>query len=285
MANEVKKSDLVPRLLVAAVGIPILLAAAIRGPNWILWAIVAGAGMIGAHEILSMTLKSDLRTGGWWGFAGIGGIFVSIYWFDERLLTVTIILLTLLGVLFTETFSKRPMDEALKRVQAIMMSFVYTTILFGGYILLFRHVPQTQNWESQAGWFLFPMFVIWAGDTGAYFAGKFWGKNKLAPSVSPAKSWEGAAGGVVWSLGFGYVAWALFLQGEMTALQVPIYAIPAAILGQMGDLAESMIKRGTGYKDSGSLLPGHGGMLDRVDALIVASPYMLLVRELLQLIG
>jgi phosphatidate cytidylyltransferase len=283
--DEKKKSDLIPRLIVAVIGIPVLLTAAIKGPNWGLWVVVGGAGMIGAHEMLSMSLRDGFKLGGWLTFAGISLTLTAMYWSDSALLCVGLVFTTLLASLLTETFADREMDAALSRVQAMMMSFVYVCAFFGGYLLLFRHSPQTANWEQQAGWFLFPMFIIWAGDTGAYFAGKQWGRHKLAPTVSPAKSWEGAAGGIAASIVSGYAAWALFMQGYMNPAVVPLYVIPAAILGQLGDLAESMIKRGNGVKDSGTILYGHGGMLDRVDALVVAAPYILFLREILDTLG
>ncbi len=134
----------------------------------------------------------------------------------------------------------------------------------------------------QAGWLLLPMFVIWAGDTGAYFAGRAFGRHKLAPRLSPKKTWEGAVGGACASVLGGWAAASLFFDG-IPFWQVVVIALPAAVLGQVGDLSESLIKRSTGVKDSGRIIYGHGGVLDRVDGLIFAAPYFAIARHLLRL--
>ncbi|HMF74353.1 MAG TPA: phosphatidate cytidylyltransferase [Bryobacteraceae bacterium] len=118
---------------------------------------------------------------------------------------------------------------------------------------------------------LFALAINWAGDTAAYYAGRRFGKHKLAPIVSPGKSWEGAAASVAGSVLFGVVYLEYFFKG-LSWWQIVILAVAGNIAGQFGDLAESAIKRGAGLKDSGSLLPGHGGMLDRVDSSLFTLP-------------
>jgi phosphatidate cytidylyltransferase len=111
----------------------------------------------------------------------------------------------------------------------------------------------------------------WAGDIGAYYVGRTFGRHKLAPRVSPGKSWEGAVASVVFSvlIGGAYIVWAL---PAVPLWKVLSLTAAADMAGQIGDLAESTIKRGAQVKDSGSLLPGHGGMLDRVDSTLFALP-------------
>jgi phosphatidate cytidylyltransferase len=121
-------------------------------------------------------------------------------------------------------------------------------------------------------WLTFGLAVNWIGDTGAYYFGRNFGKHKMAPIVSPGKSWEGAAASVVVS-----VLFAAFLLPRFVPISIPtaiVIAIAANIAGQLGDLAESAIKRGAGVKDSGNLLPGHGGMLDRVDSQLFSLPVL-----------
>ena len=116
---------------------------------------------------------------------------------------------------------------------------------------------------------LFTLAIVWAGDTLAYFVGKFLGRAKMAPALSPKKTWEGAAGNMLGSLIVGYC----FARGlHYDAMSWLATAALANIAGQVGDLVESAYKRGAGAKDSGALLPGHGGMLDRIDSLILAAP-------------
>jgi phosphatidate cytidylyltransferase len=119
------------------------------------------------------------------------------------------------------------------------------------------------------------LLLAWIGDTGAYFAGRFLGKSKLYPAVSPKKTWAGAIGGLAGSFAATAVMKVLRLE-ELSWLDVALIAIPGGVLGQLGDLVESLVKRSVGVKDSGALLPGHGGMLDRIDAVLFIAPYVYL---------
>jgi phosphatidate cytidylyltransferase len=114
---------------------------------------------------------------------------------------------------------------------------------------------------------------VWPGDSLAYFAGRAFGKHKLAARVSPKKTWEGAAGGLVGSIAGTFIAQALFMP-DLSALACVVIGAGAAIVEQIGDLCESLFKRSFGVKDSGALLPGHGGMLDRVDGLLFAGVWV-----------
>jgi len=122
-------------------------------------------------------------------------------------------------------------------------------------------------------WLIFYMLLlVWVADTGAYFAGKAWGKRKLAPNVSPGKSWAGAWGGIVAVLFLAVIS--CFMMGLSTVMtaQFILVTIITAAVSIMGDLTESMFKRQRGIKDSSNLLPGHGGVLDRIDSLVAAIP-------------
>ena len=131
-------------------------------------------------------------------------------------------------------------------------------------------------------WLLFGLMVNWVGDTGAYYVGRRWGRHKMAPIASPGKSWEGSFASVVVSTVFGL----LFLPRMIPGVSLPFAALIAVLAnaaGQLGDLAESAIKRGAGIKDSGSILPGHGGMLDRLDSTLFTLPVLWAVIGLLHL--
>jgi phosphatidate cytidylyltransferase len=120
---------------------------------------------------------------------------------------------------------------------------------------------------------MFGLLVNWVGDTGAFYVGRKFGRHKLAPSISPGKSWEGAAASVVTGVAFGMVYLPLTIKGT-SLFAAGLLALAANVAGQVGDLAESAIKRGAGVKDSGTLLPGHGGVLDRVDSTLFALPVL-----------
>lgn len=119
------------------------------------------------------------------------------------------------------------------------------------------------------------ILLVWAADTFAYVAGRSFGKHKLAPSVSPKKTWEGSAGGAIGALAVAIVL-KLTLLDFVDWIHILVFAMICGIVSQLGDLAESKMKRSVGAKDSGTILPGHGGLLDRFDAMILASPLVYL---------
>jgi phosphatidate cytidylyltransferase len=130
-------------------------------------------------------------------------------------------------------------------------------------------------------WVALAIAVTFGNDTGAYFAGRAFGKHKLAPAISPGKTVEGAVGGLVASVLIAFATRALFMP-ELTLRDCVMIAVPAAIVGPAGDLVESLLKRAAGAKDSGRLLPGHGGILDRIDALLFVGAYVCLYAQLLR---
>ncbi|HET9155968.1 MAG TPA: phosphatidate cytidylyltransferase [Myxococcaceae bacterium] len=159
---------------------------------------------------------------------------------------------------------------------------VVTGCLYGGLglgpIAALRVGPEGLQWVISA------LVITWANDTCAYFAGRLFGRHKLHPAVSPNKTWEGFAGGVVGSVGGMFIArWVAF--PALTTVDCVALGLLGAVLGPLGDLCESLLKRAHGVKDSGTLIPGHGGLLDRVDALLFNAPavylYVVAVRGLL----
>jgi phosphatidate cytidylyltransferase len=156
-------------------------------------------------------------------------------------------------------------------------------------------LPPLSEQENGPSLLLFLFLVVWAGDIAALYVGRAWGRRKLAPSISPGKTWEGSVASVVGSvaIGLALVLLAAALSRRNGGLSI-LLSFPGSIMGwvalavllnvaaQVGDLVESALKRGAGVKDSGALLPGHGGMLDRIDALLVAAPvlwYALLLQQ------
>ncbi len=134
--------------------------------------------------------------------------------------------------------------------------------------------------QENAHWLFFAVALNWAGDVSAFYVGRSFGRHKLAPIISPAKSWEGAAASALASVLFGvlYLGWAL---PEVPIAQRMLASLAGNVAGQVGDLAESALKRGAGVKDSGRMLPGHGGWLDRLDSTLFSMPVVAAVRSLL----
>jgi len=269
-----KPNDLAARVVVAVIAVPILLGLAFFAPNWSLWLLVTAAAAIGLHEFLTMSLHRDLGPEGWWSIAMLAGTFSSGYWLGVGAETWMCVAAAVIGVWIISLRHGERAAELGPRLGAIFAGWMYVGVLFGGLLALVSVDDRTSVAPFQAGWLIFPMAVIWAGDTGAYFAGRAFGKHKLAPRISPAKTREGAVGGLVASTISALCAYALLpLPPQMEVWHVVLIALPGAVLGQLGDLCESLLKRAYGAKDSGTILYGHGGMLDRVDALIFAAPY------------
>jgi phosphatidate cytidylyltransferase len=138
-----------------------------------------------------------------------------------------------------------------------------------GHLLLLRGLDDVLGFKLA----VLTMALIWIGDTGAYFVGMALGKRPLAPKISPKKSMEGLAGGALFTLAAAFLI-ARFWIWELSAWQALAIGLGVVIFGTLGDLFESLIKRDAGVKDSGSLLPGHGGVLDRFDSMMFALPFV-----------
>lgn len=175
-------------------------------------------------------------------------------------------LLTLLVLLFALHFLFRFRDIRLAAGETALLcfGFLYVPLLLGHLILL-RFAPHGVQW------IFFMLVIVMMGDSAAYYVGSAWGKRKLYPEVSPKKSVEGALGGVAGSLVGAFGFRALWFP-ELAAVDCLVVTLLAAPLGQLGDLFESLLKRSCGVKDSGVIVPGHGGILDRLDSILFAAP-------------
>lgn len=170
-------------------------------------------------------------------------------------------LLASVGVGTLVLLAKTPLPEVFPALGAFAFGVPYFALPIASLYRVHRLGP----------WWLFLLLaIVWLGDTAAYYVGSKLGRHKLAPTVSPNKTWEGAVAGFATGL-VATVLWSLWHEGEVVGRLLLVGAATAAA-AQVGDLVESLIKRGAGLKDSGDLLPGHGGMLDRMDALLFASP-------------
>ena len=177
------------------------------------------------------------------------------------LLALTLSIITF-GLVFLFTF--RDIKAVAGEVALLFMGFLYVPLLLG-HLLLLRGLPMGVQWL-----FLLSLIVM-AGDTGAYYVGCNFGRKKLYPAVSPNKSVEGALGGLAGSIIGAFVAKASFFS-SLTVGDCLATALLLGTLGQLGDLFESLLKRSFGVKDSGAILPGHGGVLDRLDSILFAAP-------------
>lgn len=164
-------------------------------------------------------------------------------------------------------------DTQWTKIHKLLHGILGLALLFVSmHSLLFLHLH-----FSNGGWLLlYAMSIVWLADIGAYFSGKNFGKNKLAPSISPSKTLEGVAGGLILNVFWSYLVFNYFFQWGMALDEFMLISVLTSLLSVAGDLYESVLKRQAGMKDSGKLLPGHGGLLDRLDGVIAAAPVFVL---------
>ena len=224
--------------------------------------------ILGVWEFYTLAEKGPNKPQKVWGtiigaFIFITNALVCFGYADFKLLVINIPLLFSIFIIELYTKSANPF----RNIAFTILGIIYVAIPFSllNYLVVFTGAF---NYEILFGFF----FILWSCDTGAYLAGSAFGKNKLFPRVSPGKSWEGSAGGAIASYGVAFI-----ISGWYTSISWADWMVIATILiviGTLGDLVESLFKRSKNVKDSGTLLPGHGGILDRFDSLIMAAPFV-----------
>jgi phosphatidate cytidylyltransferase len=188
-----------------------------------------------------------------------------------------------LGALAVEVFTAEDMQKSLASVSATVSGVIYIALLLG-FLIALRMTPDdfTAPATPKLAAKLLTMFfaMVMMTDTGAYYTGRSIGRHKLAPRVSPGKTIEGSIGGFISAALAGLASKYIFFP-EIPALHAVLLGAVVGVLGQIGDLAESLLKRGSQVKDSGSIFPGHGGMLDRVDSILFCAPLIYYYSRLL----
>jgi phosphatidate cytidylyltransferase len=207
------------------------------------------------------------------GFGATTLVLASFQW-PGSLSGHTLALVIVIGALMHRLFARRSVTHGLMDPAIIVFGPLYIGLCLG-HLLLVRAMPDGE-------FLIFGLFLVtWAADTGAYYAGTSLGRHKLAPAISPNKTVEGFAGGLAAAILSAFLAQAWFLP-SLTGADCVALGFLLTIAGLLGDLAESAMKRGAGVKDSGSLIPGHGGILDRLDSLLFTAPafyyYVFLVK-------
>jgi phosphatidate cytidylyltransferase len=257
------------REIVAVAAIPVLAATIIFLPPWVFLGVLGAAVTIACDELLGMARGAGFAVGRWLPLALVATLQALAWWIGPPGLTVGAI--AVLIVLPTARLThRRAPDGSLGGMAAEAFSVLYlgmTTACFG-WLRIWPEEP------TGTKLMLFYLACIWLGDSGAYYVGKNFGSHKMSPRISPNKTLEGLAGGVLTTFLAGAVmAWVLGLEFA----PIHIFAIAAllAVAAPLGDLVESLFKRDSGVKDSSTLLPGHGGFLDRTDSLIYPAPIVL----------
>ncbi len=268
------------RLLTAAIALPIIIASIIL-PLWLpqaIWLFVALAGFAlaaGMFEFYSLTKKIELKADAGVGYLGAAGLFTGFV-FDAptrapEMIIATLVLFVVL-VLITQTFRfQKDFSKMLIGIGVTMLGVIYIAFL-GGFLVATR-----VGFENGAGLSThllgYFFLVIFGSDAGAYFAGRALGTHKLAPGISPGKTVEGLIGGLAAAAAFAALATFWFFRELPYQWSIPLAVVLAAV-GVLGDLCESAMKRGSKTKDAASILPGHGGLLDRLDSLLFGAPIL-----------
>lgn len=257
------KSNLAIRLLTAAIGGPLILALLYFGPplGWL--ALLLATCAVGAFELFSMTHPNDRASQ--LACTALTLVVVGVFWsfsLDAKVLLTLIVALPLAAMMLT-LVRLGDLQTAALRMAAATFGPLYLGAGLGALALLRRDAG-----SDGPGFIVLALMLSWLSDTGAYFAGRFLGKHKLYEAVSPKKTVEGAVGGLAGAIVGALLAHYAYLR-SLPLLDAIALAIVGGALGQAGDLGESLLKRSVGVKDSGGIVPGHGGILDRIDALIV----------------
>lgn len=243
------------RVLTALLLIPFFLYVVLWAPQWAFLITVAAVAVLCFYEYSNLTALHGIAKPGLVGYgAGLLILFVPGR-YDALLILVGVVAMSM-------ALRAREMQQALPDAAALLLGVVY---VFGS----LRCAIELRSISPY--WLFFALSLNWAGDIAALYVGRMIGRHKLAPEVSPGKSWEGAIASTAASVIYGAVYFSLLLKTAPLATALGLTVI-ANIAGQFGDLCESSMKRGAGVKDSGTLLPGHGGWLDRVDSSLFALP-------------
>ncbi len=252
-------SNWLSRIVVAIIGLPVVLGAVYLGGWWV-FALALVAALIGLHEywLLARPL-APLAPAGYVGavLALVGAELGGIVWAVGGLFTT-----------FLLAFVLKAISEARAAATIAISGTLMGAVWVGGglsFLILIRELPDHGRLAA-----ITVLLAVWAGDTFAYLGGRLLGRHKMAPSTSPGKTWEGFVVGTAATIFVVFVA--LYNQHFLTIGESIALGVVVAIAAPIGDLFESLLKRDMAVKDTGTLLGGHGGILDRVDALLFAAP-------------
>ncbi|MDD3643681.1 MAG: phosphatidate cytidylyltransferase, partial [Candidatus Krumholzibacteria bacterium] len=277
-----RDGSLAKRLLASAVFLPCLIVIA-RFGSWYYFALIELVIVIGLVEYYSIMSTRGLRPHRLLGMAA-GALLPAALFLRGGMWAPVLITAFLLAVMTAELI-RGEREHALGRIAATVFGVMYVSWL-GSHLALVRELPRETGLEYAAG---FPLVIAvftmtWCYDTGAYAAGTLFGRRRLFPSISPGKTVEGAAGGVIFSIA-GILVAREIVEMPFTGAQAAALAVAASVTGQVGDLVESLMKRDAGIKDSSRAIPGHGGVLDRFDSLLFTAPVLYYLMRFLVLRG
>jgi len=249
--------------------IPVVIILVLGTSQFWMSVIISVVAFIGARELLAMVSKrqgrGDAVEGGWrfLGALPAAAMPLVVYLGGGGSLLPYMTLFVFVCIALRLRFG-RDLTDSLNWLLGVLLGVVYLAVPLTAFVGI-------KGFERGGYWILFVLVIVWANDTFAYYTGRIFGTNKLSPVISPNKTYEGAIGGLVGGVVVAFL-YNHFLSMGLGLFELIIVAIVLGIIGITGDLAESLIKRATGVKDSGNLIPGHGGVMDRIDSLIFTVP-------------
>lgn len=266
------------RIITAVILLPFLIASILVPRLQPLFVVLAAAAMtLGLYEFYLLAGKQGIKADAGAGYLAAVALFIIFYFatpnptqdrLDVQSLILVLLVLTI-GTLVAATLRGAPFEKMISSAGATILGVLYVVLLGGHLVAIRTGFPQKLSAHLLSFFFL----VLMGSDVGAYYVGRAIGKHKLAPKISPGKTWEGVAGGVVAALALATVAHFWFFRELPLKWALPLAAVMIA-LGILGDLTESALKRGAGAKDAAKILPGHGGALDRLDSLLFNAPLL-----------
>lgn len=256
--------------IITALALAIVFAGAIMFADhrWVV-VLFAVALFVAGYELVTLTLKPGVNLG-----LAIAIVFAVLFWLSNdfsgvrvnyyQSLTGLFLWIAIFGYLLCYRFSGQWSLSV--RILQFFLGISLLWICAHGLVFIHQHF-------GRGGWILlYLLTLVWVADIGAYFSGRKFGKRKLAPDISPGKTWEGVAGGIILNLGWMLIVFQISNGWNVTLWQFLIVGLATSIVSIVGDLYVSILKREALVKDSGKLLPGHGGVLDRIDSVIAATP-------------
>jgi phosphatidate cytidylyltransferase len=244
------------RLLTALALIPAITYVVLWANYWVFLGVLTVVALLCYHEYTGIAEGYGFGRLSLFGYAA--GVLLLVWQAEAWPLITVIALVALAAAMRADNLAK-----TLPRAALLLMGVIY---VFGCWKTA---LALRENYSRH--WLMYGLLLNWAGDTGAYYIGRAFGKHRMAPRISPMKSWEGAAAGAIVSVLVGGAYLFRFIPGTSVPAAIGLTVV-ANIAGQLGDLAESAIKRGASIKDSSDILPGHGGFLDRVDSTLFTLP-------------
>ncbi len=257
------------RELTAFALLPFIIAGIVLLPAWVYLAAIWLVALAAAWELLAMFRRLGHPVMAPVAMAGIGAALPAI-WLTGMTGAGTVLAILVVAIPTLYLLTARPLQGAGAGISTTTFATLYVAVTAAAMGLL-RTVP-----GNPAGWklVLLTCICIWGGDSGAYYLGSRFGRHRMAPRVSPKKSWEGAAGGVLGTFVGLWICHAVFFP-ELGLRAALVLGAVLSVVAPVGDLVESLFKRDAGVKDSSALIPGHGGFLDRTDSLFFAAPFVL----------